>query len=208
MTRFTQLATTSAAALLISGGMAFAQCVDTETTASTNNTTASGSSSADVAKRMDGGVAKDGSMAPLEAAPDSTGQQAASGSSTPSSGSDQQAASSTDTTGATGTDQQSASNSTASGSASSGSSTSGSTGADQQAASDTTAPATGENSDQQSASADGRASSDTVQKDGGEVPLAQSEQDQTGNQIAMSQQDVEAQQEGEATMAAKTDPDC
>src|SRR5690606_7677527 len=105
-----------------------------------------------------------------------------------------------------------------SGSASSGSASSGSTGTDPQAASDTTPPATRQNSDQQSAStstagsgdvsADRQASSATAQKDGGDVPPAQSEQDQTGNQIAMSQQDVEAQQEGEATMAAKTDPDC
>ena len=75
MTRLTRLATTSAAALLLSGSMAFAQCVDTETTASTTDTTASDPASAGVAGRMNG-IAKDGSMAPLEGASDSAGQQA------------------------------------------------------------------------------------------------------------------------------------
>src|SRR5690606_23102148 len=84
MTRFTSLATVSAAALLVSGSMAFAQCVDTETTASTNGATASDPASPDAAKRMED-VAKDGSKAPMEAAPDSTQQQAQSGTTTRSS---------------------------------------------------------------------------------------------------------------------------
>ena len=160
MTRFTSLATVSAAALLVSGSMAFAQCVDTETTASTNGATASDPASPEVAKRMEG-VAKDGSQAPMEAAPDSTQQQAQSGTTTRSMES----------------------------------------GNDQQAARDATTQPNGAGNDQQ-------ASSDTVQKDGSNMPLAQSNSDQSGDEIATSQQDVEAQQQGEQTMAARTDPDC
>jgi len=160
MTRFTSLATVSAAALLLSGSMAFAQCVDTETTASTNGATASDPASPDAAKRMED-VAKDGSKAPMEAAPDSTQQQARSGTTTRSS----------------------------------------ENGDAQQTARATTTQPNGAGNEQQ-------ASSDTVQKDGSNMPLQQSDTDQSGNEIATSQQDVEAQQEGEQTMAAKTDPDC
>jgi len=46
-----------------------------------------------------------------------------------------------------------------------------------------------------------------VQKDGGTMPLASSEADDNNN-IATSQQDVEAQQEGEKTAAAKADDGC
>lgn len=46
-----------------------------------------------------------------------------------------------------------------------------------------------------------------AQKDGGTMPLASDEADDT-NDVATSQQDVEAQQEGEQTAAAKTDAGC
>jgi len=52
------------------------------------------------------------------------------------------------------------------------------------------------------------AAADTVQKDGNNMPLQSSESDKSGADIATSQQDVEAQQEGEQTMAAKADKDC
>ncbi|MDZ5695960.1 hypothetical protein [Chelativorans sp. M5D2P16] len=46
-----------------------------------------------------------------------------------------------------------------------------------------------------------------VQKDGGTMPLSSSEEDEYGERIATSQQDVEAQQEGEPTAAAEADID-
>jgi len=57
-------------------------------------------------------------------------------------------------------------------------------------------------SDQQQAGAE------PTQKDGGNMPLAQSEGDQSEENLATSQQDVEAQQEGEQTAAAKADDAC
>lgn len=55
---------------------------------------------------------------------------------------------------------------------------------------------------------DTHASADTVQKDGSNMPLQRSDSDQSGADIATSQQDVEAQQKGEETMAAQTGKDC
>jgi hypothetical protein len=69
-----------------------------------------------------------------------------------------------------------------------------------------TANRPGEASDSQSS--DTQASADTVQTDGSNMPLQSSDSDKSGADIATSQQDVEAQQEGEQTMAAKADKDC
>jgi len=106
--------TASAAVVLLSGSMAFADCVDT--TASTTS---------DAVKTPP--VAKDGSTAPLEEEPADSAQQA---------------------------------------------------------------------------------DAEPTQKDGSNMPLAESEGDRSEENLATSQQDVEAQQEGEQTAAATADDAC
>lgn len=111
--------TTAGAVLVLSGGLAFAECVDTETTAS------AGASSEAVKTPP---IEKDGSTAPLEVEPRDRTAQAGEG--------------------------------------------------------------------------------DPVQKDGGTMPLASSEQDESTEDLATSQRDIEAQQEGEQTAAMQAEPDC
>lgn len=53
----------------------------------------------------------------------------------------------------------------------------------------------------------GESESGPTQKDGGTMPLASSEAED-GNELATSQQDIEAQQEGEQTAAAAAQEDC
>lgn len=120
--------TTAGAVLVLSGGFAFAECVDMQETASTAET------SSEAVKTPP--IEKDGSNAPLEPEPrDAAGQQA-----------------------------------------------------------------------QDAAGAEDR--EDLVQKEGGTMPLSSSEEDESGEQIATSQQDIEAQQEGEPTAAAEADEAC
>jgi len=152
----------------MSAGFAFAEeCVDTNTTASTNQPANTGSASSDAASSDTASsdtanrIAKDGSRAPLEGAQTSAEHQA--GTDAPAAAT-QGAADSTQTTNRPGGPSESQS--------------------------------------------DTHASADTVQKDGSNMPLQSSDSDKSGADIATSQQDVEAQQEGEQTMAAKAGRDC
>lgn len=161
MTGMKQLASIGAIALLMSGGAAFAECLDINTTSSVNPPAAGETAPAGQAGSFQA-PPKDGSTAPLEASPD---RQAAAPDATqthpalPGADADAHGQASSNVT------QQ-----------------------------DQNAPAAGQQD--QSAAA-------PVQKDGSNMPLQSSDADQTGTNRAMSQQDVEAQQEGDETMAAQ-----